>query len=67
LAAVGPESRALLEGAIKAGYPTSKTVWFATTAEAVEALPLLLQPGDTLLLKASRGMRLEQILEALRA
>jgi UDP-N-acetylmuramoyl-tripeptide--D-alanyl-D-alanine ligase len=67
LAAVGTESRALLEGAIKAGYPTSKTVWFATTAEAVEALPLLLQPGDTLLLKASRGMRLEQILEALRA
>lgn len=66
LAAVGPASRALLEGAIRAGYPASQTVWFATTAEAAEALPLLLQPGDTLLLKASRGMRLEQILDALR-
>lgn len=65
LAAVGTASRALIEGAIKAGYPASKTVWFATTAEAAEALPLLLQPGDTLLLKASRGMRLEQILDAL--
>ena len=67
LAGVGTASRALLEGAIQAGYPASQTVWFATTAEAAEALPLLLQPGDTLLLKASRGMRLEQILEALRA
>lgn len=67
LAAVGTASRALLEGAIQAGYPASQTVWFATTSEAVEALPLLLQPGDTLLLKASRGMRLEQILDALRA
>ncbi|MBO7181601.1 MAG: UDP-N-acetylmuramoyl-tripeptide--D-alanyl-D-alanine ligase, partial [Kiritimatiellae bacterium] len=67
LAGVGTASRALIEGAIKAGYPASQTVWFATTNEAVEALPLLLQPGDTLLLKASRGMRLEQILDALRA
>lgn len=67
LAGVGTASRALIEGAIKAGYPASQTVWFATTSEAVEALPLLLQPGDTLLLKASRGMRLEQILDALRA
>ena len=67
LAGVGTASRALIEGAIKAGYPASQTVWFATTSEAAEALPLLLQPGDTLLLKASRGMRLEQILDALRA
>lgn len=67
LAGVGTASRALIEGAIKAGYPASQTVWFATTNEAAEALPLLLQPGDTLLLKASRGMRLEQILDALRA
>ena len=67
LAAVGTASRALLEGAINAGYPASQTVWFATTAEAAEALPLLLQPGDTILLKASRGMRLEKILDALRA
>lgn len=67
LAGVGTASRALIEGAIKAGYPASQTVWFATTSEAVEALPLLLQPGDTLLLKASRGMKLEQISDALRA
>ncbi len=66
LVAVGAASRALVEGAIAAGYPPSQTVWFATTAEAVAELPLLVQNGDTLLLKASRGMKLETLLDALR-
>ncbi len=66
LVAIGAASRALLEGAIAAGYPPSQTVWFATTAEAAVELPLLIQTGDTLLLKASRGMRLEMLLESLR-
>ncbi len=66
LAGVGPAARALLEGAVKAGYPPSKTVWFATVGEAAEALPLLVRPGETLLLKGSRGMRLETLIGALR-
>lgn len=66
LAGVGPASRALLEGAVKAGYPATQTVWFATVAEAAEALPLLLRPEETLLLKGSRGMRLETLVDALR-
>ncbi len=66
LVAIGSASRALLEGAIAAGYPPSQTVWFATTAEAAAELPLLIQNGDVLLLKASRGMRLEALLNPLR-
>ena len=66
LAAVGPASRALVEGAVAAGYPPSRTAWFATTAEAAEALPLLVRPGETVLLKGSRGMRLERLVDALR-
>ncbi len=66
LVAIGTASRALVEGAVAAGYPPSQTVWFASTAEAAAELPLLLRPGDTILLKASRGMRLETLLEALR-
>lgn len=65
LVAIGPASRALLEGAIEAGYPPSQTAWFATTAEAAAELPLLLRAGDTLLLKASRGMALEQLIPPL--
>ena len=66
LAGIGPASRALLEGAVKAGYPATQTVWFATVAEAAGALPLLLRPEETLLLKGSRGMRLETLVDALR-
>jgi len=65
LVAVGSASRELLDGARSAGYEPSRMAWFATTAEAAEALPTLLAPGDTVLLKGSRGMRLEQIVEAL--
>lgn len=65
LVGVGAATRALLEGAVAAGYPRSRTAWFATTAEAAAELPLLLRPGDTVLLKASRGMRLEQLLARL--
>ncbi len=66
LVAIGTGARQLLEGAIAAGYPPSQTVWFATTAEAAAELPLLIQSQDTLLIKASRGMRLEQLLDPLR-
>lgn len=65
LVGVGPASRALLEGAVAAGYPASQTAWFAATAEAAAELPLLLRAGDTVLLKASRGMRLETLLASL--
>lgn len=64
LVGIGPSSRALLEGAVASGYPVAQTVWYATTAQAAEELPLLLRHGDTVLLKASRGMRLETLLEA---
>lgn len=66
LIGVGQATRALLEGAIAAGYPRTQTVWFATTEEAKEELPLLIRRNDTLLLKASRGMKLETLLEPLR-
>ena len=65
LIAIGPESRALLEGAIAAGYPPSQTAWFPSAAEAAAELPLLLRAGDTLLLKASRGMALEALIQSL--
>jgi UDP-N-acetylmuramoyl-tripeptide--D-alanyl-D-alanine ligase len=38
--------------------------WFATVAEAREALPELVRPGDVVLVKASRSMGLEELVEA---
>ncbi len=39
--------------------------WFATVEEARDALPGLLRPGDVVLVKASRSMGLEALVEAL--
>lgn len=43
-------------------YPCS--AWFADVDAAADALPGLLQPGDVVLLKASRSVGLERLLEA---
>ncbi|MDO4527646.1 MAG: UDP-N-acetylmuramoyl-tripeptide--D-alanyl-D-alanine ligase [bacterium] len=65
LIGIGAASRALIKGAIDAGYPVAQTVCFETTEEAKEELPLLLKQGDTLLLKGSRSMHLETLIEPL--
>ena len=39
------------------------TVSCSSHEEAQEALRKLLQPGDTILIKGSRGMKMEKILE----
>jgi UDP-N-acetylmuramyl pentapeptide synthase len=56
LVAVGERAAAYLEGA-----DAPPCVHFATVEEAMEGLPGWLQPGDTVLLKASRGMALERV------
>lgn len=40
--------------------------WYQTREELIAALPELILPGDRVLVKASRGMRFEQIAEALK-
>ena len=39
--------------------------WFATVDDAVDALPALVAPGDAVLVKGSRSMGLEAVVEAL--
>lgn len=48
--------------------PLSKAyggAWFATVDDAVDALPAIVRPGDAVLVKASRSMGLEAVVEAL--
>ncbi|MDX6647072.1 MAG: UDP-N-acetylmuramoyl-tripeptide--D-alanyl-D-alanine ligase [Miltoncostaeaceae bacterium] len=56
LVAVGERAAAYLEGA-----DALPCVHFASVEQAMEGLPGWLQPGDTVLLKASRGMALERV------
>ena len=41
--------------------------WFATVDECVAALPEAVPPGSAVLVKASRGLRLERVADALAA
>ena len=63
LIAVGELARYLWEGADRSGVPMS--YYCATKDEAKQAIKLALQPGSTVLVKASRGMAMEELVDYL--
>jgi len=65
LFAVGEECRVLVEAARSEGL--ADAFWFETKEDAATAVVELLQPGDTVLVKASRGAAFETILPLLEA
>jgi UDP-N-acetylmuramoyl-tripeptide--D-alanyl-D-alanine ligase len=67
LVGVGPLAREIVEGAREAGMPQGSLHHFATAAQTALALPRLVRPGDAVLVKASRGVRLEAVVDALAA
>ncbi|MBM3295628.1 MAG: UDP-N-acetylmuramoyl-tripeptide--D-alanyl-D-alanine ligase, partial [Candidatus Aminicenantes bacterium] len=61
LAAVGPLAEKLLAGAREAGLPAARTAAFPSSAEAASSAAGLVRPGDLVLVKGSRGVRMETI------
>jgi UDP-N-acetylmuramoyl-tripeptide--D-alanyl-D-alanine ligase len=64
LVAVGPLAQGFLEGARRAGMTEAALVSFPDAAAAVAAA-LLLAPGDAVLVKGSRSVHLESVVEAI--
>src|SRR6266849_4792511 len=62
---VAGDGAQIVEGAVAAGLPRAHTKFFATPLEAAEFLASLIVSGDLLLVKGSRGVKMEQIVEKL--
>jgi len=65
LITVGEEAQTVGEAAAAAGFPADAVHHAESTADAVALVPALLEPGDLVLVKGSRAMRLERVVEAL--
>ena len=65
VAGVGPLAKEIVQGAGEAGLPAGALHHFATAGDAVAALDELVRPGDAVLVKGSRGVRLETVVDAL--
>jgi len=58
-------ARQLVDAAIEAGHSTDRTQFFENSADAAKSLAEFVKSGDLLLLKGSRGVRMETILETI--
>ena len=65
LVVVGEGAGRIADGAVRAGMAETSIVRCATSDEAAEAVGELLLPGDVVLLKASRIMGLERVVEGI--
>jgi UDP-N-acetylmuramoyl-tripeptide--D-alanyl-D-alanine ligase len=54
-----------VKAAVAAGHPAERAKYFQNSAEAAEFLAAFIQPHDLLLLKGSRGVKMEKILDAI--
>lgn len=61
------DAESFVRGAVDAGHPAARAKIFASSEEAGAFLADLVKPGDVVLVKGSRGVRMERIVEALDA
>src|ERR1700728_1127396 len=67
IVAVRGDAAAFIRSAIAAGHPTERTKFFDNSEDAAKFLAEFVSAGDLLLLKGSRGVKMEKILEAIEA
>jgi UDP-N-acetylmuramoyl-tripeptide--D-alanyl-D-alanine ligase len=63
----GGNARALAEGALAAGMRAADVHYVGTSGEAADLAVTLVQPGDLVFVKGSRGVRTEVVVDRLKA
>lgn len=66
LVTIGPLSRQMAEGALQAGMDDRHIASFENSEKAADHVASLLEPGDLVLVKGSRGIRTEIIVQRLK-
>ena len=61
----GGRARGIVDGALAAGMPAGSVVAVADAAAAIAAASAVVRPGDAVLVKASRGIELERVVDGL--
>jgi UDP-N-acetylmuramoyl-tripeptide--D-alanyl-D-alanine ligase len=61
------DARFVIEGAVEGVTPASHTRFFPEAGSAGEFLQGLIAPGDVVLVKGSRGVHLESVIELLKS
>jgi UDP-N-acetylmuramoyl-tripeptide--D-alanyl-D-alanine ligase len=67
LAVGGAPAKALADAAIAAGMPAASVRYFATSDEAADTAVDLVKRGDLLLVKGSRGVKTDRVVDRLKA
>ncbi|HET9262507.1 MAG TPA: UDP-N-acetylmuramoyl-tripeptide--D-alanyl-D-alanine ligase [Vicinamibacterales bacterium] len=62
---IGMHARAYVEG-FQQARPGAPAAWYATVGEAIPTIQMTVQAGDAVLVKASHGVHLGRLVEALR-
>jgi UDP-N-acetylmuramoyl-tripeptide--D-alanyl-D-alanine ligase len=66
LLAVGPLAAFTAEGALAAGLPKAWVMTFSSSDEAAARISALIEDGDLILVKGSRGINTERVVEKLK-
>jgi UDP-N-acetylmuramoyl-tripeptide--D-alanyl-D-alanine ligase len=62
---VAGDAAQIIEGAVAAGFPKSQTRFLANSQQAAQFLEELVEVGDLILVKGSRGVQMERIVDSL--
>ena len=63
----GTNARALADGALAAGMPAASVYYLESSSQAADLAVTLVKPGDLVLVKGSRGIRTEVVVDRLKA